>query len=116
MSGTLEALKRAEQDRQQAESAKADALVQLGEDVAALRVAVHSLEDRVELETGGLSDELRQAIAKAEDLAAVRGRAAEERLHAEIGWLAYSFERVERRTNALIALAGFAALVLLFRC
>ena len=116
MSGTLDALKRAEQDRKQAETAKADALAQLGEDVAALRVTVHSLEDRVELEMGGLSDELRQSIAKGQDLAASRGRAVEERLVHQLGWLTEASARGERRLNVVTGLVALTALVVLFRC
>src|SRR6266850_1348685 len=80
------------------------AIEQLTEDVAALRVTVHSLEDRVGLELGALQDDLRQAIAKAQDQTASRERAAEERLHAQLGWLAQASQRGERRINVLIAL------------
>jgi hypothetical protein len=116
VSGTFESLKRAERDREQAETARAAAFEQLVEDIAALRVTVHSLEDRVELEVGGLHDELRQALAKTEDLAASRSRLAEDRLLTRLGWLAQSAQRSERRLNAIAALAGFGALLWLLRC
>ena len=116
MSGTFDALKRAERDRGQAEAARASALEQLVEDVAALRVTVHALEDRVELEIGGLQDELRQALAKADDLAASRSRLTEDRVLTRLGWLVQALERGERRLNLLTGAAAFAALVWIVRC
>jgi hypothetical protein len=77
---------------------------------------VHSLEDRVELELGGLSEDLRQAIAKAGDLSASRGRAVEERLIHGIGWLTETSVRGERRLDAIAVVVAFTALVTLFRC
>jgi hypothetical protein len=116
VSGTFDALKRAERDREQAESARAGALEQLSQDISALRVTVHALEDRIELELGGLQDEMRQAIAKVGDLAANRSRAAEDRVVAQFGWLTQESQRSGRRLDVLTALAGLAATVLLFRC
>jgi hypothetical protein len=113
---TWDALRRSEQERNESAAAQAGALEQLAQDIAALRVTVHSLEDRVELELGGLSDDLRQAVAKADDLAASRGRAAEERLINRLGWLTQASARGERRLNAVAALVGFTALLVLFRC
>jgi hypothetical protein len=92
------------------------AIEQLTEDVSALRVTVHSLEDRVELELGAVQDEVRQAIAKSDELSAGRARAAEERLLNHLGWLAQASARTERRLNVLTGVAAFAALVWLFRC
>ena len=92
------------------------ALDELVEDIAALRVTVNSLEDRVELELRGLSDDLRQAIAKADDLSASRGRAAEERLAHWFGWMTESSARGERKLNAIAAVVGIASLLVLFRC
>ena len=116
MGSTWEALRRAEHERGEAAAARANALEQLAEDIAALRVTVHSLEDRVELDIGGLSDDLRQALAKADDLAAGRERAVEERLIHRLGWLAQASQRGERRLNAITALVGLIALGLLLRC
>lgn len=116
MGSTWEALRRAEHERNEAVATRQAALDQLTEDVAALRVTVHALEDRVELELGGLSDDLRQAIAKAEDLAASRARGAEERLIHRLGWLTESAARGERRLNAIAAGVGLVALLALFRC
>jgi len=79
-------------------------------------VTVHSLEDRLELELGGLSDDLRQAIAKAEDLSARGGRAVEERLIHRLDWITEASARGERRLHAVAALTGFTALLVLFRC
>jgi hypothetical protein len=116
VSETFEALKRAERNREQAEAAHAAAFEQLVEDISALRVTVHSLEDRVELDVGGLLDELRQALAKADELAASRSRAAEERLLMRVGWLVQASERAERRLNVLVAVMAVAALFWLLRC
>ena len=116
LGSTWDALKRAEQARDEAAGDQAGALEQLAQDIAALRVTVHSLEDRVELELGGLSEDLRQSIAKAGDLAASRGRAVEERLIAQLGWVSETSARGERRLNAIVAGVGLIALLLLFRC
>ena len=116
MGTTWEALRRAEQERNEAAAAQSGALDQLAEDIAALRVTVNSLEDRVELELGGLSDDLRQAIAKAEDLSASRSRATEERLITRLGWVTEASAHGERRLNAVVALVAFTALLTLFRC
>ncbi len=116
MGSTWDALRQAEQDREHTKTEGARALTQLGEDVAGLRVTVHALEDRVGHELGALSDELRQAIAKAQDQSASRARAGEDRLHVQLGWLAESSQRGERRINALLAVIGCAALVWLLRC
>jgi hypothetical protein len=116
LGSTWEALKRAEQDRSEASAAHGDALEQLAQDIAALRVSVHSLEDRVELEMGALTDDVRQSLAKAGDLAAGRERAVEERLINRLGWLTQASQRGERRQNAIGALVGLIALLLLFRC
>jgi len=113
---TWDALRRAEQERSESAAAQHGAFEQLVEDIAALRVAVHSLEDRVELELGGLSDDLRQAIAKTDDLAATRGRSSEERLFHRLGWLTEASARGERRLNAIAAVVGFTSLLVLFRC
>ena len=116
MSGTFEALKRAERDREQAEAARAAAFEQLAEDVASLRVTVHALEDRVELEMGALHDELRQALAKADDAAASRARVTEDRLITRLNWIVQATLRSERRLTAVAALAGAGALLALLRC
>jgi hypothetical protein len=116
VSATFESMRRAERDREQAEAVRVAALEGLAEDIAALRVTVHALEDRFELELGGLRDELRQAIAKADDAAATRTRAAEERVVTRLGWLVQSSHRGERRLNAAIALVVFGALISLLRC
>jgi len=113
---TWDALKRAEQDRSVASAEQTGLLEQLAQDIAALRVTVHSLEDRVELDLGGLSDDLRQAIAKADDLSASRARTSEERLVQRLGWITETSARGERRLNAITALAGITALLVLFRC
>jgi hypothetical protein len=116
LGSTWDALKHAEQERELAKVEGARAIAQLGEDVAGLHVSVHALEDRVGLEIGALSDELRQAIAKAQELNASRDRATEERLQVQLGWLAAASQRGERRINALIAVTAFAALIWLLRC
>jgi hypothetical protein len=113
---TWDALKRSEQERNDAAAIQSGALEQLVEDIAALRVTVNSLEDRVELELGGLSDDLRQAIAKADDVAATRRRAVEERLNSQFDWLTQASARGERRLNAVAAVVAFTALLVLFRC
>jgi hypothetical protein len=113
---TWDALKRAEQGRSEAVAAQSGALDELAQDIAALQVSVHSLEDRIELELGGLSDELRQSIAKARDLTASRGSAVEERLIAELGWVTEASARGERRLNLILVLVGLTALLVLFRC
>jgi uncharacterized coiled-coil protein SlyX len=113
---TWDGLKRAEQEREEAVAAQSRALEQLSQDIAALRVTVHSLEDRVELEMGGLQDDLSQAIAKAGDLSASRERGLEERLINRLGWLAQASQRGERRLNLVTALVGLLALLLLLRC
>jgi chromosome segregation ATPase len=113
---TWEAIRRAEQERNESAAAQSGALEQLTEDIAALRVTVHSLEDRLELELGGLSDDVRQVIAKADDLSAARGRAAEERLTNQLGWLTQATASGRRRLDAITALVAFTALLALFRC
>jgi hypothetical protein len=113
---TWDALKQAEQERELAKAEAVRAIAQLGEDVSGLHVSVHALEDRFGLELGALQDELSQTIAKAQELTASRDRAAEERLQVQLGWLAASSQRGERRINALIGVTGFAALVWLLRC
>jgi hypothetical protein len=113
---TWDALRRAEQDRNEALSAQQGALEQLGEDIAALRVTVHSLEDRVELEIGGLSDDLRQAIAKAGSLPTSRDGAADATIVQQLGALSDAAARGERRLNAIAALLVLATLLTLFRC
>jgi hypothetical protein len=113
---TWDALKRSEQERNDAAAIQSGALEQLVEDIAALRVTVNSLEDRVELELGGLSDDLRQAIAKADDVAATRRRAVEERVNSHFDWLTQASARGERRLNAVAAVVAFTALLVLFRC
>jgi hypothetical protein len=112
---TWDALKRSEQERSDAVVAQSGALDELAQDIAALQVSVHSLEDRIELELGGLSDELRQSIAKARDLAASRGSSVEERLIAELGWVTEASARGARRQNAILALVALTALLALFR-
>ena len=114
MSSTYDALRQAERDREKAGAAAA--LDALAEDIAALRVAVHALEDRVELELGGLHDELRQALAKADDAAASRSRLSEDRLLSRLSWIVQAAARSERRLNAVAVLAGFGALLALVRC
>ena len=116
MGSTWDALRRADQERTDAAATQQGALEQLTEDIAALRVTVHSLEDRVELELGGLSDDLRQAIAKASDLSASRGRVVEESLIHRLGWITEASARGERRLNAIAALVGLVVLLTLFRC
>jgi hypothetical protein len=116
LGSTWDALKRAEQSRSEATTTQSGLLEQIAEDIAALRVTVHSLEDRVELELGGLSDDLRQVIAKAEDFATTRGRAAEERLGHHVDWLAQASARSEHRLNAVLAVTGVTALLVLVRC
>jgi hypothetical protein len=113
---TWDALRRAEQERNEAAVAQSGALDELSEDLAALQVSVHSLEDRIELELGGLADDVRQSIAKARDLATSRGNAVEERLIAQLGWVTEATARGERRLNAILALVAFTALLVLFRC
>ena len=116
VSATFDSLKRAERDREQAEAVRTAALEGLAEDIAALRVTVHALEDRVELEIGGLHDELRQALAKLDDAAASRSRAGEERLLTRLGWLVQSSQRGERRLDVVLALAAVGVLISLLRC
>ena len=116
MGSTWDALRRAEQERNEAAEEQSGALEQLTQDIAALRVTVHSLEDRLELELGGLSDDVRQVIAKADDLSAARGRAAEERLTSQLGWLTQASASGRRRLDAIAAVVGFTALLVLFRC
>lgn len=88
----------------------------LAEDLASLRVSVHALEDRVELELRGLQDELRQAIAKSNDQSASRERAAQERLLDELGQTRDASRRIEKRVNWLMAFATVASALMLFRC
>ena len=116
MGSTWDALRRAEEGRNEAISAQQGALEQLAEDIAALRVTVHSLEDRVELEIGGLSDDLRQAIAKAGNLPASRDGAVDATVVQRLGSLAEAAARGERRLNAIAALIALAVLLALFRC
>jgi hypothetical protein len=116
VSSTFDALRQAERERGQAEAARAAAFEQLIEDIAALRVTVHSLEDRFELEVGGLHDELRQAVAKLDDGAASRARLAEDRLLSRLNWIVSASQRAERRLSAVAALAGAGALLALLRC
>jgi hypothetical protein len=113
---TWDALRRAEQERSELVATRSAALEELVEDIAALRVTVNSLEDRVELELRGLSDDLRQAIAKADDLSASRGRGAEERLANWFAWMTESSARGERKLNAVAAVVGLTSLLVLFRC
>ena len=116
MGSTWDALRRADEQRNESAASHGNALEQLTQDVAALRVTVHSLEDRFELEMGALSDDLRQALAKADDLAAARERAVEERLINRLGWLTQASVRGERRLNTIAALAGVTSLLVLLRC
>jgi hypothetical protein len=116
VSSTYDALRQAERDREQAGTSVASAFDQLAEDVAALRVTVHALEDRVELELGGLHDELREALAKLDDAAASRSRLSEDRVLSRLGWIVQAEQRSERRLNAVAVLAGLGALIALVRC
>jgi len=113
-----EALRRAQREREQAggDIVEGATAVQLAEDLAALRVSVHALEDRIELELGGLQDELRQALTKSGEETASRGRAALERLLGELSPLRDASRRLEKRVNWLVAFASVASALLLFRC
>lgn len=86
------------------------------EELASLEVSVHALEDRLELELGGLRDELRETLAKAHEQAGTGERAAREEFRAEAIAVRRTNDRVELRLRwLLIAVAGLALVVLLAR-
>ena len=120
---TWEALKRADQERTEAaarteagQAASLEHLDHLAQDVAAVRVSIGALEDRVELELHALRDELRQNLAKDAELAASHARVAHEELRGEIAALADASWRLGRRWNAVAALVGLAVLARLLHC
>jgi hypothetical protein len=123
MGHSFDALLRAERERGEKSGATgltAEALVHWSEDLAALRVSVHALEDRIELELPALHDELRQSVAKAVQTAGeatvARERAGEAQLGREIALLRFEVERLTRRAGWAIAAVGTVALLVLARC
>jgi hypothetical protein len=123
MGRSFDALLRAERERGEkptGDALSSEDLIHWGEDLAALRVSVHALEDRIELELPALHDELRQTLAKAVQAAgeagSARDRAAEDRLGREIALLRFDVERLTRRVGWAIAAIGAAALFAVARC
>ncbi len=114
MGSTWEAFKRSELERvaavERAESERNAHLEHLAEDVAAARVSIEALEDRVELELHAFQDELRQSLAKAAELSASRARDAYEQLRGELAALTDASWRLGRRWNVVAVLVGIAVL------
>lgn len=124
MGRTYEALQRAERARASTHGsavglAASEEFSEWMQEFAALRVAVHGLEDRIERELPALGDELRQALGKAEqaakEQAAIREGAMEDRLAREITRVRAGLERVDQRVGWLIALAAVATVLALVR-
>ena len=114
MGSTWDALKRAELERvgavDRTESERNAHLEHLAQDVAAARVSIEALEDRVGLELHAFQDELRQSLAKAAELSATRARDTHDQLRGELAALADASWRLARRWNAVAALIGIAVL------
>jgi hypothetical protein len=123
MGRTYEALLRAERARVEVGHSSAAALssetiAEWTEDLAALRVAVYALEDRMERELPALVDELREAIGKAERAAREQAggceRAPESRLDQELAGVRAGIEQLERHGWRLAGLVcALAVLVVL---
>lgn len=114
MGSTWEALKRAELERAgvvgRAGAERNAPLEHLAEDVAATRVSVEALEDRVELEFHAFQDEVRQSLAKAAELSASRARDSHDQLRGELAALTDASWRLARRWNVVAVLIGIAAI------
>jgi hypothetical protein len=125
MGRTWEALRRAEHERandgetvEESASERVDEQplsLWMEEELASIQVALHALEDRLELELGALRDELREGLAKAREQTAAPETVSSDRLRREIASLHAAAERIERRTRwTLFAVIATGLAVLLW--
>lgn len=119
---TYQALLRAQREREAAhdleppESRPETESRLLLEDVAALRVSVDALEDRIELELPAFQAELRETIAKAAQSSARSHPSADQPSRADLPALRAGVERIERSLRWLLALAAIVSGLALLRC